>query len=63
MTAAFCKVAQADGIQLLGEVMPIVAYGRIIGSEFSGLHIVTKGGLLGKEDTLYDCIAYLKNIE
>lgn len=42
----------ATGIRLLGEIVPGVAEGRIIGNFMDGLPVVTKAGAFGKEDTL-----------
>lgn len=62
VTASFCRVVEAEGIMLMSEVMPLIAHGKIIGRSFNGLHIVTKGGLVGGETAMLDCVRYLEDI-
>lgn len=59
MTAAFCKACGAWAIELRGEVLPLAAYGILQGGEFSGLPVVTKGGLVGAADGALKCVEYL----
>lgn len=63
VTAAFCKAAKVEGIRLMDEVMPLIAHGRVSGKIFNGVHLVTKGGLVGKEASIYDCITYLQSLK
>lgn len=63
VTASFCRVAEADGIHLVEEVMPLIAHGKLLGRYYNGLHIITKGGLVGDETALYNCAKFLKNID
>ncbi|MCG0277971.1 MAG: four-carbon acid sugar kinase family protein [Thermanaeromonas sp.] len=59
MTVAFCEACHAEGIELKGEVLPLAAYGVLIGGEFAGLPIVTKGGLVGGPEGAFKCVEYL----
>lgn len=60
ITVAISKRFQAYGIQLLDEVVPLASYGEFIGGDFSGLKIITKGGMAGDKFSLIECINYLK---
>jgi D-threonate/D-erythronate kinase len=42
----------AQRLAVSGEVAPLCARGRVAGGPWSGLAIVTKGGLVGEDDTL-----------
>lgn len=61
VTASLCRLSYVQGIELIDEVIPLAAYGKLIGGKLNGIHIVTKGGLIGKEQTMYDCVKFLKN--
>lgn len=49
----------ATGIGLDGEVIPLAAFGSIIGGPWEGTNVVTKGGLVGDTDTALRCVAQL----
>ena len=61
MLAAFCEVSGTKAIDLKDEVMPLVAYGHLVGGEFDGLGIVSKGGLVGNIESAKLCIDYILN--
>jgi uncharacterized protein YgbK (DUF1537 family) len=56
---AVCKRINSAALKLLGEVLPLAAYGEIVGGGHNGLKIVTKGGMVGDADALVSCIRYL----
>ncbi|MCS7234062.1 MAG: hypothetical protein NZ900_08195 [Synergistetes bacterium] len=56
---AIVKGLGAYGISVKDEVYPLAAFGSVVGGEFDGLPLVTKGGLVGKEDTIKVCVDYL----
>ncbi|WP_075719673.1 four-carbon acid sugar kinase family protein [Roseburia sp. 499] len=60
VTVAICQNFQASGIQLLGEVLPLAAYGEILGGDYAGIRVVTKGGMVGEPSAMRECINYLK---
>ncbi|CBK75828.1 Uncharacterized protein conserved in bacteria [Butyrivibrio fibrisolvens 16/4] len=60
ITVAICQRFQASGIRLLGEVLPLAAYGSILGGNYDGLKVVTKGGMVGESDAMRECVTYLK---
>jgi uncharacterized protein YgbK (DUF1537 family) len=59
ITAAVCKRMNSAGLRLLGEVLPLAAYGEIIGGGYDGLKVVTKGGMVGDADAIVSCVRYL----
>ena len=62
VSAAVSEKLGISGFEVCDEVIPLAIYSRMIGGRHSGLPIITKGGLIGQEDTLQKCIDYLKNI-
>ncbi|MDO5348568.1 MAG: four-carbon acid sugar kinase family protein [Lachnospiraceae bacterium] len=58
---AVCKSLDAHGIFPLDEVVPLMVYGLVMGGQQNGMHIITKGGMIGDDDTMCDCIMYFKN--
>lgn len=59
ITAAVLSALGAAGIEVHEEVVPLAAAGVVIGGEFAGLPIVTKGGLVGGPDTAVACLDHL----
>lgn len=59
MLAAFCEISGAKAVAVKKEVMPLVAYGHLIGGEFDGLNIVSKGGLVGDIESAKLCIEFI----
>jgi len=47
------------GIEVQEEVLPLAVYGKILGGDYDGLPIVTKGGLIGDSDAITNCINHL----
>lgn len=62
VSAAVSEKLGISGFEVCDEVIPLAIYSRMIGGRHSGLPIITKGRLIGQEDTLQKCIDYLKNI-
>lgn len=60
VTASLCALSMASGIKLEDEVLPLAAYGTLIGGHFPGLPIVTKGGMVGDKKSIYASVKYLK---
>lgn len=60
ITVAICRKFQTAGLCLLDEVLPLAAYGRFLKGDFEGVHIITKGGMVGESDAANRCITYLK---
>ena len=60
ITVAVCRRMKNVGLRLLSEVLPLAAYGELMGGDYSGLKIVTKGGMVGEADAMVSCVGYLK---
>ncbi len=60
ITVAVCSRMRSQGIALMDEVLPLAAYGQVIGGAMDGCHIVTKGGSQGGPAALTECVNYLK---
>lgn len=59
VTAAVLQRLGAHGMEIDTEIIPLAVGGRLAGGEFSGLPIVTKGGLIGSADTISVCVGHL----
>ncbi|MFB5661056.1 four-carbon acid sugar kinase family protein [Alteribacillus sp. HJP-4] len=60
VTASVCSFARANGIELIDEVIPLAAYGKLAGGYFPDLPIVTKGGMIGDETAIYESVRLLQ---
>ncbi|AXF57052.1 four-carbon acid sugar kinase family protein [Salicibibacter kimchii] len=58
--AAICASAKAQGIELIEEIQPLLAYGQLSGGHYDRLPMVTKGGLAGDERAIYESVRYLQ---
>jgi uncharacterized protein YgbK (DUF1537 family) len=56
ITLAVCRRLGAAAINLVEEVLPLAVAGRLLGGMHPGLHIVTKGGLVGGPDAAVRCV-------
>lgn len=61
VTASLASITLASGIKLIDEVGPLIAYGYLLGGKYEGLPLITKGGMIGNRETLYEAIQYLKS--
>ncbi|WP_409068483.1 four-carbon acid sugar kinase family protein [Clostridium sp. FAM 1755] len=59
ISVSICRKFNSAGLELLDEVMPLAAYGKFIEGEFPDMRIVSKGGMVGKEDGIKLCVDYL----
>lgn len=60
ITVATCKRLAAVGIHMVDEILPLAVYGRLKEGSYDKMPIVTKGGLIGNEDALLECIEYIR---
>ena len=60
IAAACLAELTADGLDVADEVVPLAVAGSLVGGPWSGLPVVTKGGLVGDEDTAVACVAFLE---
>lgn len=61
ITIALLEKLKAIGVEIREEVIPLAAYGRIIGGNFPNLKLVSKGGMVGDEKTIKLCLHKMKN--
>ena len=61
ITVQLTKELQANMIEIKEEIIPLAAYGRIIGGVKPGLRIITKGGIVGDKNAMKLCLEKLKN--
>lgn len=57
--ACFAELA-ADGLDVTDEVVPLAVGGTFVGGPWSGLPVVTKGGLVGDAETAVRCVEFLE---
>ena len=62
ITASLCSIGNAEGIKLIDEVLPLVAYGQFIGGHFDGFPLVTKGGMAGDKKAIYQSVKHLMTV-
>ncbi len=61
ITIALLEKLKAIGVEISEEVIPLAAYGRIIGGDLPNLKLVSKGGMVGDEKTIKLCLHKIKN--
>jgi uncharacterized protein YgbK (DUF1537 family) len=59
IAAAVCRALHATGLYVKDEVLPLAIYGRLSGGARDGLHLITKGGMVGNDDAVLTCVDYL----
>ncbi len=59
-TVAIQRELKAYGLRIKGQVLPLTAYGEILGGEFDGLKYVTSASSATDTNTMIDAIQYLK---
>ncbi len=60
ITIAVCRRMKTAGMRLLGEVLPLAAYGELIGGDYENFKVVTKGGMVGEADAIVRCVKYIQ---
>ena len=60
LAAACLSELAADGLDVADEVVPLAVAGNLVGGPWSGLPVVTKGGLVGDDETAVACLAFLE---
>lgn len=56
---ALCAKLEAEGEIPLEEVIPLAVYGKLYGGKADQMPIITKGGMIGDENTLIRCRDFL----
>lgn len=54
----FLELLEPEALDLIDEVAPLAVYGKAVGGMWDGLQILTKGGMIGEEDTLDRMLRY-----
>jgi uncharacterized protein YgbK (DUF1537 family) len=62
VTGSVLDRLEADALELVDEVLPLAVYGAVVGGPWVGLPLVTKGGLVGGDDAIVDCLAHLRDV-
>lgn len=60
---SLCLAAKAAGIEIISEIVPLAAYGTIIGGELDGLRLISKGGMVGDNNTMKLCVNTLRGVK
>lgn len=60
ISIALLEKLNARGVEIKEEVIPLAAYGRILGGEFANLKLVSKGGMVGDRETIKLCLNQIK---
>jgi uncharacterized protein YgbK (DUF1537 family) len=59
LASVLVDALEAQRLSVAGEVRPLCARGALAGGPWSGLPIVTKGGLVGEDATLVELVDHL----
>jgi uncharacterized protein YgbK (DUF1537 family) len=59
-TVEFLNLTNSYGLRMYSEILPLTVESKILGGEFEGLSIVSKGGLIGDEETIMHIYNYMK---
>ncbi|WP_025948742.1 four-carbon acid sugar kinase family protein [Geobacillus thermocatenulatus] len=60
VTASLCAVGRANGIEIEDEVLPLTSFGYFSGGYLEGLPVVTKGGMVGDQRSIYKSLRFLQ---
>ncbi|WP_116451307.1 four-carbon acid sugar kinase family protein [Blastococcus litoris] len=60
VTAAVLSELGSHGLEISGEIVPLAVAGTLVGGPWDGLHIATKGGLVGDVTTTVACLDHLR---
>ncbi len=58
----FLEDMNIEGIDIIDEVIPLAVHGRTIDKNHDCIHILTKGGMIGNDSTIFDMIEYAKKV-
>lgn len=58
----FLENMQIEGIDIIEEVIPLAVYGKTIDKEHNSIQILTKGGMIGNDSSIFDMIEYAKRV-
>lgn len=52
----FLEQTGAKGVDLVCELLPLAVCGRLVGGRFDGLLLLTKGGMIGGPDAIFQML-------
>lgn len=61
ITLSLLNKLNSSGIEIKDEIVPLAAYGRIMGGKNDNLKIVSKGGMVGDINTVKLCLNKIRN--
>ncbi|MDR1826978.1 MAG: four-carbon acid sugar kinase family protein [Methylobacteriaceae bacterium] len=59
VTVAMARRLNASGFAVRDEILPLAVYGRLIGGKYPNFPMVTKGGFVGDNSSIVECVNYL----
>lgn len=59
VTVSTIRALGSSGFTVRDQVLPLAVYGHIIGGAHPNMPMVTKGGFVGDQNTLVECVEYL----
>ncbi len=59
-TLAVCRELKSVGVNILGQVLPLTAYGELIDGDYAGLKIIASAGSATDANTITESILYIK---
>lgn len=62
ITVALTKLLGAEGLEIREEVIPLAAYGRIMGGLKPDMRVISKGGMVGNKDAMKICVEKLTQV-
>lgn len=60
VTTAVLDALGAQAFEVSGEVVPLAVHGHLAGGPLDGTAVVTKGGLVGADGTVLECLSWLR---
>ncbi|MFY9547277.1 four-carbon acid sugar kinase family protein [Miniphocaeibacter sp.] len=61
VTVELIKELNSNMVEIREEIIPLAAYGRLIGGKIPNLRIISKGGMVGDKNAMKLCLEKLKN--
>lgn len=59
-TSAICRECKALGLEILGQVSPLTAFGQLIGGPYNGMQYIASASSATDPDTLVKSVQYLR---
>lgn len=59
VTVSTIRALGANGFTVRDQVLPLAVYGHVIGGKHPDMPMITKGGFVGDQNSLVECVEYL----